>query len=101
DGIRDKLVTGVQTCAFRSEEHLRQRKRIRPRTVAGHQQPAGAALAECVQAVACQPLRKLNDQSLRVAMHQRADRGTGVHLAPERSEEHTSELQSLAYLVCR
>src|SRR2546425_7857458 len=24
-----------------------------------------------------------------------------VHLAVERSEEHTSELQSLAYLVCR
>src|SRR2546423_4748218 len=28
----------------------------------------------------------------------RADRGRG---APRRSEEHTSELQSLAYLVCR
>src|SRR2546425_4011919 len=27
----------------------------------------------------------------------RADR----HAAPQRSEEHTSELQSLAYLVCR
>src|SRR5205823_8676933 len=24
-----------------------------------------------------------------------------VHVEPERSEEHTSELQSLAYLVCR
>src|SRR2546425_6967591 len=28
-------------------------------------------------------------------------RGDGRALATERSEEHTSELQSLAYLVCR
>src|SRR3989441_6180738 len=27
--------------------------------------------------------------------------GTPHYMAPERSEEHTSELQSLAYLVCR
>src|SRR5687767_15525399 len=30
-----------------------------------------------------------------------ARRARGVHAAPLRSEEHTSELQSLAYLVCR
>src|SRR2546425_6251862 len=29
------------------------------------------------------------------------ERGTGRPRRPERSEEHTSELQSLAYLVCR
>src|SRR3712207_7557123 len=27
--------------------------------------------------------------------------GVGVRLAPDRSEEHTSELQSRQYLVCR
>src|SRR2546425_9456214 len=27
--------------------------------------------------------------------------GTPAYMSPERSEEHTSELQSLAYLVCR
>src|SRR5229473_1147323 len=27
--------------------------------------------------------------------------GTAAYMSPERSEEHTSELQSLAYLVCR
>src|SRR2546425_3781280 len=27
--------------------------------------------------------------------------GTGLNIAAARSEEHTSELQSLAYLVCR
>src|SRR2546425_4666044 len=32
----------------------------------------------------------------------RGQRGAlGADLPPERSEEHTSELQSLAYLVCR
>src|SRR2546423_9962785 len=31
----------------------------------------------------------------------RYDKSERVELADERSEEHTSELQSLAYLVCR
>src|SRR2546425_8602517 len=31
----------------------------------------------------------------------RLTRNTGRHASPNRSEEHTSELQSLAYLVCR
>src|SRR2546425_2142873 len=30
-----------------------------------------------------------------------ADPRVGFHIEGERSEEHTSELQSLAYLVCR
>src|SRR2546425_7159148 len=61
DGIRDKLVTGVQTCALpiRSEEHTSELQ----------------SLAYLV----CRLLLAL----------------------PIRSEEHTSELQSLAYLVCR
>src|SRR2546425_3443704 len=31
----------------------------------------------------------------------RLERGRTGHARPHRSEEHTSELQSLAYLVCR
>src|SRR3712207_8852384 len=37
-----------------------------------------------------------NDSSLRVVLE-----GVAVHLQRERSEEHTSELQSRQYLVCR
>src|ERR1041384_8608505 len=56
DGIRDKLVTGVQTCAL---------------PICSRSRPTAAR--SCWRCV---------------------DRTT-------RSEEHTSELQSLAYLVCR
>src|SRR3989441_9690691 len=66
DGIRDKLVTGVQTCAL-----------------------------------------PISFQRALVAAHGRIQMGgqIAVREAPRedaaRSEEHTSELQSLAYLVCR
>src|SRR2546425_6013323 len=66
DGIRDKLVTGVQTCAL--------------------------------------PIYRVRGEPLRARRRRRG----GAAAAPfwrerlvERSEEHTSELQSLAYLVCR
>src|SRR5687767_15507591 len=39
------------------------------------------------------------DLLVRIAVSQ-ADAGADI-VAPSRSEEHTSELQSLAYLVCR
>src|SRR5687767_15277235 len=72
DGIRDKLVTGVQTCAL-------------PISVAdlGLEEPDDAGLA-------LGALGAVADAEARV--------GVEVGL---RSEEHTSELQSLAYLVCR
>src|SRR2546425_5523596 len=38
---------------------------------------------------------------LRVGGQSRHCAGPGAKQAPARSEEHTSELQSLAYLVCR
>src|SRR2546425_5569587 len=38
---------------------------------------------------------------LAVERAQRVDRDGGLPALPIRSEEHTSELQSLAYLVCR
>src|SRR2546425_4990914 len=65
DGIRDKLVTGVQTCAL-------------PIWALG---TSGNFSAVATRA----PFRLLITP-------------TGVD---KRSEEHTSELQSLAYLVCR
>src|SRR2546425_7261193 len=68
DGIRDKLVTGVQTCALPIY-------RVRPRPVVG---------------IAERPVQRVEKPD-----HHRLIR-PGV-----RSEEHTSELQSLAYLVCR
>src|SRR2546425_3626856 len=36
-----------------------------------------------------------------VLARDRVDKSLHVVLGPDRSEEHTSELQSLAYLVCR
>src|SRR3989441_9714145 len=70
DGIRDKLVTGVQTCALPISEALLalQQRVARPHEL------GGAFL----------------DARLELIV-----RGA------QRSEEHTSELQSLAYLVCR
>src|SRR2546425_8054175 len=55
--------------------------------------------------------RSLLDEEVREAGHELRDRGPGrlhfdrhgdrVLVVLDRSEEHTSELQSLAYLVCR
>src|SRR5205823_10121253 len=74
DGIRDKLVTGVQTCAL----PISLRRAHRPARLRHRRAGAGP------------------------------DRGVGRRARlrprgrePRRSEEHTSELQSLAYLVCR
>src|SRR3712207_7848184 len=44
------------------------------------------------------PHRRARPRSL--ALHRRGD-GVDRHARPDRSEEHTSELQSRQYLVCR
>src|SRR2546425_8873451 len=46
--------------------------------------------------VACLALNTVEDQGRQVPQYLVADR-----MGTQRSEEHTSELQSLAYLVCR
>src|SRR5205823_11410660 len=87
DGIRDKLVTGVQTCALPISDPglIRDALSPTPPTI----QPAFTN--------ADRPLPR----SLRLAAER--PRGRRSPLVPPRcrSEEHTSELQSLAYLVCR
>src|SRR2546425_7113496 len=77
DGIRDKLVTGVQTCAL-------------PIYSPSNSTIVGGFTTE------------------HSAQHEHVDSpGPGTHCQwgtawwRTRSEEHTSELQSLAYLVCR
>src|SRR2546425_9005051 len=98
DGIRDKLVTGVQTCALPILETL------------------GVILYQDQVLQVCQALAGFTPgqaEALRRAMSRRRSRELmagfweevrdgATELLPEsRSEEHTSELQSLAYLVCR
>src|SRR2546425_8015996 len=78
DGIRDKLVTGVQTCALPislSTGAIRASRRI--------VDPVGA-------------YRMAFAARFCIACSSRSRSADTV-----RSEEHTSELQSLAYLVCR
>src|SRR3989441_6012160 len=92
DGIRDKLVTGVQTCAlpilklyyigpmFRRERpqkgRYRQFYQIGAEVLGGSDAPA------------------IDAEVIEMVM-------TFFDRLELRSEEHTSELQSLAYLVCR
>src|SRR5687767_15177935 len=86
DGIRDKLVTGVQTCALPICERLEAAKHVSKPLVA---------------AAVRRPVHDL-EQLVRNEMHlvlREVRRELGD--VKERSEEHTSELQSLAYLVCR
>src|SRR5205823_9655363 len=97
DGIRDKLVTGVQTCALpiwprRRRRAWPARRRWRRRL------PRGRPLV-------LQPKRIKHRKQHRGRMAGNAKGGShieyGEYGLKARSEEHTSELQSLAYLVCR
>src|SRR3989441_6595815 len=89
DGIRDKLVTGVQTCALPISER-------------------GSYLSGMKLVLFDIDGTLLwTDGAGRRAIHGAllAEAGTAGPIATYRfdgrSEEHTSELQSLAYLVCR
>src|SRR2546425_6950452 len=148
DGIRDKLVTGVQTCALpisvRSRVRARhelgdqldaKRRRAEPRVRRGDLVEAGQRLPTLRGREACvcvddeadelgaeemlpvhQRLhdvralpgvglvdeRELLTELRLVAIEGDPSAEEGPHRARSaRSEEHTSELQSLAYLVCR
>src|SRR3712207_8971949 len=86
DGIRDIGVTGVQTCAL-------------PIC------PAPRLLLSLRQVTADPPRRTRPDRARRVSDRDRADCTPTQTCVPgsghRRSEEHTSELQSRQYLVCR
>src|SRR5687767_15238546 len=91
DGIRDKLVTGVQTCALpilsdRASKGL-------------YDDLGGPALKKAADGygwkVAAEALVADEKREIQRAIREQVNKGC------ERSEEHTSELQSLAYLVCR
>src|SRR2546425_2460612 len=91
DGIRDKLVTGVQTCAL-------------PICVAATDRTdGGAETAERRRALQLALLELTPDQrEVFVLKHvEGLSYGEIAERLSTRSEEHTSELQSLAYLVCR
>src|SRR5205823_8942402 len=84
DGIRDKLVTGVQTCALPISAPSRfvgeNRRLLAPQ--------------QRIRALPERQDRRLIQDVAELLLERQPD----VVL---RSEEHTSELQSLAYLVCR
>src|SRR5687767_15474837 len=87
DGIRDKLVTGVQTCALPISTLVPHGVNISTPGL----QPASLDHAVWFH----QPFRA--DEWWLYDQHSPSASGArGL-----RSEEHTSELQSLAYLVCR
>src|SRR5687767_15313714 len=98
DGIRDKLVTGVQTCAlpisappirrFLFEDAVRL---LISRGLDEHVIRLGSIVESSLTFARAIVGENCPKQALR-ALHV----GNFV-----RSEEHTSELQSLAYLVCR
>src|SRR5205823_8815420 len=94
DGIRDKLVTGVQTCALPIS--LRDASSY-PLLALGD--PSTAALVGACQAGAA-IISELDSFVYAQAACDSGDRPSSI-VDTFRSEEHTSELQSLAYLVCR
>src|SRR3712207_8362094 len=93
DGIRDIGVTGVQTCALPifqplSGEYAGRRELLEQVPfVSGY----GVELGLLVDLAALAGLDALAQ----------VDLGTRQHTHQARSEEHTSELQSRQYLVCR
>src|SRR5205823_7434964 len=89
DGIRDKLVTGVQTCAlpiYVLDYEARFKEAVIDRFAESY--AAGETPVPCVEC----------NRSIKFADLLGTARELGARV---RSEEHTSELQSLAYLVCR
>src|SRR5687767_15705734 len=83
DGIRDKLVTGVQTCALPISA-LQYADRVR----------------DCRGKCRARHFRCVRSEQIPLS-RQRGTRHRSQSSRCHRSEEHTSELQSLAYLVCR
>src|SRR3989441_9316679 len=88
DGIRDKLVTGFQTCALP----------IFASDAGAVTNPAAGVMPT---RPTTNPVAAPTAVTLPVRTKSRHAQVTSAMAAAVRSEEHTSELQSLAYLVCR
>src|SRR3712207_6855154 len=56
--------------------------------------------AQCAARLQVAPLRRLREAQRETDAHQRRQRLQPLDAERERSEEHTSELQSRQYLVC-
>src|SRR5205823_10229182 len=84
------------TTLFRSEVPLDQR-----RSLLGSPCPGLIPVFIPVRSCRFRPLRRPGDQLLHVLETLDALRSLVGQVLGVRSEEHTSELQSLAYLVCR
>src|SRR3989441_8171204 len=101
DGIRDKLVTGVQTCAL-PISFCTQILGDMGAEVVKVERPArgddARAWAPPYWGDESATFMAMNRNKKSLALDLKADGGLEVL---RRSEEHTSELQSLAYLVCR
>src|SRR2546425_3937949 len=89
DGIRDKLVTGVQTCAL---PICRDAPRSASASGSSRASPTPASVRRCASR---------GGTGASYAISRPAARRSSRRSGARRSEEHTSELQSLAYLVCR
>src|SRR3712207_7958519 len=102
DGIRDIGVTGVQTCALPIFSSYRPHPldAVWPRVRAGVGASSCSSNLPVVGHADEAPARHLPNGCL----HTRAAERGNPQLQPRRrirSEEHTSELQSRQYLVCR
>src|SRR3712207_7488999 len=93
DGIRDIGVTGVQTCALPISQASRPSENSVKATSAGAspKDTRSASESNCRPKGVTAPTSRATAPS---AMSRTTD-------SPTRSEEHTSELQSRQYLVCR
>src|SRR5207244_5155285 len=96
DGIRDDLVTGVQTCALPISLPQRTDQPLSAHTPNRHFETPHVSPISTY-------FRVCDDVRVRYADNRADSEITVLLLAPwpERSEEHTSELQSPDHLVCR
>src|SRR5205823_7856315 len=100
-GIRDKLVTGFRRVLFRSPALPREEL-----DVSGDRAYLPDELVVCLGQRAIERLRaRLEHDPVSLPRDPHRDQhvvenGVGWNRLDQRSGEHTSELQSLAYLVC-
>src|SRR5205823_9666463 len=98
DGIRDKLVTGVQTCALPILKRIYLEGGLAETVVYA---PTDLyALSPDGKTIVKDEVRD-SDHQLMLALYSIEEKKKSYIEYDQRSEEHTSELQSLAYLVCR